>query len=206
MDGLDRIVGEIGQAAQKQARSVAENAEAEAGRIIEDAKAAAKAEYDEMQKAANDRAKRVLEAADSAAQLDKSNRRLSERRRLIDTAFEKALEKLCSLPADDYFEAVKKLIVKYALAGEGNVVFNSCDLKRLSPGFEMVANAALPDDKTVKISDKADDSIVGGCRIVYGNIEINCDFRALIDEIRETATANVAHILFDGAEPLKGTN
>jgi vacuolar-type H+-ATPase subunit E/Vma4 len=196
MDGLDRIIGEIKKSAEDEANKIVDDANKEADRILANAEDEAKVEYDKASAESKEYAGRITASADSFAVLDKSNRRLAEKRRLIDESFELAKSRLSNLPSDEYFEVVKKLILKYAADGKGVVLMNTGDLKRVSPGFEMVVNSALPDNKTIEISDKADDSISSGCRIIYGNIEMNCEFSSLIDESREFITGDVAQILF----------
>ena len=112
-------------------------------------------------------------------------------------SFDLALDKLLNFPKDDYFEFVRKCIVKYAEKGNGEVYCNSSDLKRMSTGFELTVNCALSDENSVKISTVPDDSIVGGCRILYGNIEVNLDFRTLISDLKTEITGDVAQIIFE---------
>ena len=116
---------------------------------------------------------------------------------MIDRVFDKAVEKLVNLPDDKYLAVITALVKKYADNGEGELIFNSKDLKKATPSFVDALNKSLTSGKSVVISEKADDSIVGGFRIRYGNIEVNCAFDALCNEYRETATTNVAKILFD---------
>ena len=67
----------------------------------------------------------------------------------------------------------------------------------MSTGFELTVNCALSDENSVKISTVPDDSIVGGCRILYGNIEVNLDFRTLISDLKTEITGDVAQIIFE---------
>lgn len=196
MEGLERIIGEINSQAERDAKAIIAEAEKEAAEIIKNAEADAEHDIKAAEADAEKRAVRIRQSAESFSELDKSSRILSAKREAIDNAFDKALRDLKNSPADEYFSMVKRLIVKYAEKGEGTLVFNSADLLRVSPGFEIVVNDALPDDKSIRLSETADDSIDCGAKIIYGNIEINCDFSALVNESRETATLGVANILF----------
>ncbi len=197
MEGLEKILDAIAADAQKQSDEIVEEANNQAKAIKKESDDLSTAEYNSVVGKANERANRIIESADSFSEIDFRNKILSEKRVMIDRVFDKAVEKLVNLPDDKYLAVITALVKKYADNGEGELIFNSKDLKKATPSFVDALNKSLPSGKSVVISEKADDSIVGGFRIRYGNIEVNCAFDALCNEYRETATTNVAKILFD---------
>ena len=197
MEGLEKILDAIAADAQKQSDEIVEEANNQAKAIKKESDDLSTAEYNSVVGKANERANRIIESADSFSEIDFRNKILSEKRVMIDRVFDKAVEKLVNLPDDKYLAVITALVKKYADNGEGELIFNSKDLKKATPSFVDALNKSLTSGKSVVISEKADDSIVGGFRIRYGNIEVNCAFDALCNEYRETATTNVAKILFD---------
>ena len=197
MEGLEKILDAIAADAQKQSDEIVEEANNQAKAIKKESDDLSTAEYNSVVGKANERANRIIESADSFSEIDFRNKILSEKRVMIDRVFDKAVEKLVNLPDDKYLAVITALVKKYADNGEGELIFNSKDLKKATPSFVDALNKSLTSGKSVVISEKADDSIVGGFRIRYGDIEVNCAFDALCNEYRETATTNVAKILFD---------
>ena len=90
--------------------------------------------------------------------------------------------------ADDYFAALEKLAVRNACKGEGELRLSKADLDRVPSGFIERINAELKDG-SVKLAAQGAD-IENGFILVYGDIEINCTFRALINEQKDTIPAS----------------
>lgn len=68
------------------------------------------------------------------------------------------------------------------------------DLDRVPSGFADRINAALTDG-SVKLSGQSAD-IDNGFILVYGDIEINCTFRALINEQKDIVREKVCGVIF----------
>ena len=196
MQGIEKILLEIADNAQREADKIVGDAQHQASAIVADATASAKAEYDSVVGDAQTQSERIITSANDFSQRDISRKVLEHKSRIINDCFDLALQKLLSLQRDDYFDFVRKSIVKYAEKGTGEVYFNSSDLKRMSPGFELTVNAALPNEKSIKIADTADNSIIGGCKISYGNIDVNLDYSALIADIKPEITGEITELLF----------
>ena len=99
-----------------------------------------------------------------------------------------------NMGGDDYFAALEKLAVRNACKGEGELRLSKRDLDRVPSGFADRINAALTDG-SVKLSGQSAD-IDNGFILVYGDIEMNCTFRALINEQKDIVREKVCGVIF----------
>ncbi len=84
--------------------------------------------------------------------------------------------------------------VRNACKGEGELRLSKADLDRVPSGFVERINAELKDG-SVKLAAQGAD-IENGFILVYGDIEINCTFRALINEQKDTIREKVCGVIF----------
>ena len=196
MSGLENITKTIIDEANAQSKSILEAAQKQADEIIMNAKAQA----DEKQKAmltdAETKAKQIRSAADSSIELSEKNELLKAKMQLINDTFDKTVELLVNMPSEDYFVAVKQLISANALNEQGLIVFNSNDLKRIPSGFMSMVESVLKSPAKLEISKEANDIIVGGCILKYGDIEINLGFDRIIEDKKEQLIDKVNAVLF----------
>lgn len=119
---------------------------------------------------------------------------LSAKVEAVDAAIEAAYDAMCDMGADEYFAALEKLAVRNAGKGEGELRLSKRDLDRVPSGFADRINAVLTDG-SVKLSGQSAD-IDNGFILVYGDIEINCTFRALINEQKDIVREKVCGVIF----------
>lgn len=195
MTGLEKIIGQIQGEAQAAADNVMKAAQAQAADIAAAAAAEAEAECKRIaERAERDKAD-ALRRAESAADLQKRRALLTTKQAVIGEAIDKAHAKLLALPAEEYFAAIVKLAVGHAQPGAGVLHLNAADLARLPADFEKALNAALPEGRTLTLSDQPM-AMDGGFVLVYGGIEENCSFNALFASQREALQDSVQKILF----------
>lgn len=195
MDGLTNIITKINAQNDEMCLSVVNSAKEKADAIIENAKKEAEQYLDKQRsylevKNASDKSK-----AESSAEFEYKKVLLEKKSALIDECMKKALDELCSLPEEVYFDKIKTLAVKYALNGEGRLCFNEKDISRLPEGFEALLNKALDDGKTLKISKEACD-IASGFIIDYPEMRVDCTFSSLMEENSDSIKDAVNRILF----------
>ena len=105
-------------------------------------------------------------------------------------------EVLKNQDVNSYFETIKKLIQTYSFPEDGEIYFSKEDLERMPEGFEAsILEAASKAGGSLKLM-KESKSIEDGFVLVYGGIEENCTFRALIDAKKDELQDTVNQILF----------
>ena len=197
MSGLDKILGHIEQSATETANKMIESAKAEAERIVAEGKASAQAKEAAINKQCEIDVAGASKKVESAADMTKKRIILQSKQQEIDSVLDAALEELKNLDSREYFNIILKMVAKYALAREGEIEFSDADLKRLPAGFEAKVNAeAAKAGGSLKIA-KESAKIDGGFILVYGDVEENCSFEALISASKEDLQDKIGQILFN---------
>lgn len=190
MSGLDKILEHISTEAADNAKKVIENAKAEAERILSAEKEDALRLEMQIAKQGEADVAAASKRIQSAADLQEKRMILEAKQKEIDSVIEEALARLEGLDDAAYFETLGKMLDRYATGAEGVIRFSAKDLGRLPADFEEKAKAhnLTPSKDPVKID--------GGFVLVYGDIEENCSFEALVNAARETLQDKIGQILF----------
>ncbi len=196
MAGIEKIKQEIISSANSKANAILQDAEKKASEITTSAKITSTEETKLILQKAEDKVNSIKATAESAVALDKKNKILAAKISLINEAYSQAENKLCSLSTKEYFEVIKKLIVANTVKGTGEVVFSEKDKNNIPSGFFEEVGKLLGKGKKVKLSDSVDNSIKGGMIIKYEEIEINCEFGAIISAEKERLIDKVNSCLF----------
>ncbi|MDR3344051.1 MAG: hypothetical protein LBT21_00410 [Oscillospiraceae bacterium] len=195
MSGIERILSQIEQDGAARCAQIDADAHASAQALSADADeqcAALRARAEPALRAAR---KKAAEAAESAAQAQCKRLLLQAKNRALDEALSVACAALEALEPDEYFAAVLRLAVKWALPGDGELLLSQADAARLPDGFADAVNNQLVDSGSLRIS--ASGRITEqGFVLVYGDIEINCLFSALLEEQQDTLRELLAELLF----------
>lgn len=180
MTGLDKIIAEIQQEAQREADAALEKANAQAAEILADAKTEADAVTLKINAQAEKDVRDIAAARESALTLQRRQRTLEVKQEMLGETLQKALESLYSLPENEYFALLTKLAAAAAQPGAGEMLLNEADLKRAPASFKAGLAAALPAGSTLVVSAQTR-PIDGGFVLKYGDIEENCSFKAMFD-------------------------
>ena len=194
MSGLDRIIEKINADSLSSCREIADQAQKKAQDIAEDANAHAEKAYSDIIADAEKKAQSILNMSEANISGIARRAELSAKVEAVDAAIEAAYDAMCNMGADDYFAALEKLAVRNACKGEGELSLSKADLDRVPSGFIERINAELKDG-SVKLAAQGAD-IENGFILVYGDIEINCTFRALINEQKDTIREKVCDVIF----------
>ena len=193
--GAEEILARILDNARQAGEKLLAEAKKKADQILADAAVQA----DETRRKTADayavKAEAALHAARSAAELETRNRLLKERRSILDETLEKTVLHLQALPDAAYFEALLPVAAHSAQPGDGVLLLNDKDLRRLPADFERRLNEALEQVKRLTVSQQTA-AIDGGFLLQYQDIEMNCSFSALLDARREELEDLVNRILF----------
>lgn len=196
MTGLEKIIEKIEQKSAARCEEILAEARALATDI--EAKAAAQAETmlaDARAKAALDAEDR-LRMAESGAEQKARQIILAARIEAVNETLDAAAEALNAMPAREYFDALISLAVANAAAGQGQLRLSSRDIARLPADFEQRLNEALAANGASVSVGTEPAPIENGFILIYGDIEINCSFEALLEAYRDELKETVCNIIF----------
>ena len=125
------------------------------------------------------------ELAGLAAQQKRRQAALSAKQEVIGEIINEAYERLLNLEDEKYFAVIKKMLEDDVLSEKGEIIFSARDRQRMPKDFEdVIKNVALEKGGELVMSDEIR-SIDGGFVLVYGGIEENCTFKAMLEASRE---------------------
>lgn len=143
MDGIETITSRIASDAQAEADQLLLAAKAQAEATKKQFEAQAAKETEEIVARGRAAAQERWERLESVAQMEGKKLLLATRQELIGKAFDRALEKLLTLPEDKYVELLAGLCVKASTTCTEKVVFSPKDKKRVGAKVVQLANEQL---------------------------------------------------------------
>lgn len=196
MTGLEKIIGKIEQNSAQRCEEIILKANGVAEDILLRAEDEATAIETQGQEKAMRDAEEFIKMAESGALQKAGQIILAARIEAVDDTISAVTHALKSLPSEAYFKVLLALVMKNACPGLGEMRLSEKDIKRLPPHFEAELNKALQArGSTVNINDKPA-AIFDGFILVYGDIEINCTFDALIEASRDELKEISANLFF----------
>jgi V/A-type H+-transporting ATPase subunit E len=198
MNGIEKITDKIIEEANLDAQKVIKEAKKEADKVINTYKEKAAVAATEIEEAGNKQAKAQESKYASVANLEARKTLLLQKQELIAEAFDKALDKLCTLPKEKYIDFLARLIVDAAETGKEEIIFSpkdkdACGNDVVAEANKMLKAKGLNGEVTVS---KKTRSISGGVIVTRGDVEINCALDGLVRMEKDTLSAQVAQILF----------
>ena len=224
MNGIDKITQRIGADTQAEIDRILADAAVQAEAAADKFRTQAEAEDRDLlaksERAAAEREERLV----SAAQMEARKTLLTAKQEMVERAYQRALEKLRSLPQEQYVE----LLVRASSTGREEVVFSTEDREgagkaAVARANELLAKEAAPElplgdgvvanllnkvaagvsafaqgTAMLAVSEETRD-ISGGFILKDGRIEVNCTFDALVRAEREQTAGEVAKLLFPEA-------
>ena len=134
--------------------------------------------------------------AKSSSELKKRQAILAAKQSIIGNMLDKAYDAMVALPDEEYFQVIVKCLEKSVQPKSGEICFSGKDRKRLTPQTEkQIEQIAAAHGGSLKVSNGNCD-IDGGFILIYGGIEENCSFRAMLDANREHLADKVNELLF----------
>lgn len=196
MTGLEKMISQIVDEAEAEAKGREEAARAEAEKIASEAKAEAEKLSADILAQSEADAANYLERIKSSADLQRRTRILRAKQEVISSVMEKAYESLSELDTEAYFALIRKMLEKYVLSENGEIYFSAGDLERLPAGFEKEISAIAAKKGGSLTLQKDGRAIENGFILVYGGIEENCTFRALFNTQRDDLQDKIHQELF----------
>ena len=129
MTGLEKIIAEINNDAEKSASAIAKDAKSQTQDILAKAKQEAAKQGEKLKSQSDDDVKTYIERAKSAAQLAQRQSVLSVKPQLIDEVIKKAQDELLTLGDKEYFDMIVKLAAEYTWYKDDEISLNPKDIK-----------------------------------------------------------------------------
>ena len=196
MDGIEKITGRINEDVQREMDAMTADARREAGEIAARYREQADRESAEIvergRRAAAEREERLA----SVAQLEARKLELAAKQEMLQKAFDKALERLLTLPEEQYIVLLSELAVKAARTGREQVILSQKDRTRYGKQAVTAANEKLGDKGHLTLSQESR-PIKGGLILSDGDVEVNGTFETLVRLQRGALDREVAKVLFD---------
>ena len=194
MNGIEKLTQQITADAQVEIDAILAEAKEKADAITADyAQRTEKAVADRLAKgtaAADQREERLIAMADMERRKDL----LAAKQDMVNKAFDKALEQLCSLSDEEYVAMLAKLAVAASASGKEQLIFSQKDRTRVGNAVVIAANEALNGGQLTLAEQTR--PMAGGFILSNGAIEVNCTFETLVRLQRGTIAGEVASVLF----------
>lgn len=195
MSGLDKIISDITEQSKLRSDELLRTSREEAERLLSESHQKALAEKEQRQKKLDEKLS-VLENNSRASA------RLASSKIILTAKHEAAAEMLCKaiaiidgLSKKEYFEIIKKLILKNARKGEDGIIrFSKTDSKRLPQNFLESIEKNL-DGAKLTLGKPAD--INDGFILSYGLVDVNCTFEAVTSDKSDEINDGLNKILFE---------
>ena len=161
MNGIEKITQQIQTEAQTEIDGVLEKAREEAAQITARYEAQAQTETAELtakhQRAAAEREERLI----SAAQMEARKTALAAKQELVEKAYAQALERLCTLPEEQYVQVLADLLARASSTGQEEVIFSPQDRERVGRAAVAKANELLAREIAPDLPEELTNTKVG---------------------------------------------
>ena len=195
MKGTEKIIAHIKADAQAEAEKILGEAKKQCAAIKADYDKKAEDSYAEKIRAGVKACEDVAESKDRIAQMESKKSVLALKQEMVNASFDKAAEKILSLPENEYIEFLTKLIVNSASTGDEEVILNAADSKKIGKAVVEAANAQIKNGK-LKLSEQTGE-FKGGVVLKRGNVEVNSTLELLLDLCRSEMSSLLAKVLFE---------
>lgn len=196
MTGLERITEKIYEQSKANCDEIIRKTNLEIKKMISEARDEGNRQAQEIISKAQKEADRKNNIAKSTAETITRNRYLEIRNAILNDIISAAYLEIEKFSDEDYFDMVFRLCEKNIQPGECTMYFNGFDLSRLPEGFEEKINSAVYETSAVLISKNAID-IENGFVLDYGDIQVNCTFKAVFDESMDRLKDMLSKELFN---------
>lgn len=161
MEGIEKITAKIIQDSEAEVTRILEETERKARSIGEEAQAQADREREEILARGRRTADERLERLKSAAQMERRKLELAAKQEVLAEAFDLALEKLCTMPEQEYVALLTKLALEACSTGREQLIFSPQDRSRVGKQVVVAANEALVKGVAPELPEAITESKVG---------------------------------------------
>lgn len=161
MEGIEKITAKIAQDAQAEVSRLERETQAQVDEILAQAQAQAEKETTDTLARGKKAAQERLERLQSAAGMEGRKLELAAKQEVLGKAFDLALEKLCSMPEEEYVKLLTALVLEASSTGKEQLVFSAKDRAQIGKQVVVAANEALASQVAPELPESITDSKVG---------------------------------------------
>lgn len=198
MIGMEKIKSKILEDAQNKSTQILEQAKQQAEEIKNDALKESESKRAEILEKGEAEGKETYRRMLSMAGLEGRKEILKAKQDVVEEAFTSAMEKLRSLPDEDYQKLIEDMAVAAAKNECGEILLSEKDRKRLNDDFLKNINVRIASKGENAEFVMSDDNIKtsGGFILRYGEMEINSTFEIMFEMLKPEIENDVVDILF----------
>lgn len=189
MEGIEKITAKIAQDAQAEISKLILEAEEKVKAIQANAEHQAQQEANEIVEKGRMAASERLERLSSAAQMERRKLELAAKQEVLGEAFDLALEKLCTLPEQEYVSLLTKLALEASSSGKEQLIFSQKDRNTVGKQVVIAANEALVKERSPSLPEEVTKSKVGAFvdKLVHNttNLVTGAGMLTLAEETRD---------------------
>ena len=189
MSGVEKIIARLNEETEAQCREIEFTARKKAAEIVARAQTEGNTLIRQAEEEAQKRSARILAGAESQSAANARKANLAARVQLIDEVIDRAYQTLHDLGDEAYFNALAGLAVRNKQDGVGEMLLCERDLRRMPPDFIDKLGYGV---KVSPVPAPIDDGFI----LKYGEIEINCTFKALFSAGMQDLRAKANTLLF----------
>jgi len=201
MTGTERIKSRILEDAKAKAAEIEAQAKQEAKETMDLALAEAAKKKEAVLEKAKAEGAEAYRRIISTAGLEGRKKILKTKQDMVEAAFRKAMEKVTSMPDNEYQRFLEDLVVSASSKGTGEIVMSERDLKRIDKKFINNVNTRLEKSGIKGNLTLSKETIPssGGFILKSGEIEINSTLEIIFEMIRPECESDVVKVLFQEA-------
>lgn len=196
MTGLENIINRIQQDSTARSDEILADAQKKCEQILAQAEQSSRNAAAKIAGDAEKECAVILSMARSGAEQIEKRAVLEAKVAVLNETLEGLLTELLHLPEDRYFAVLLKLAQENAMSGTCTAKLSARDLGRLPSDFEQKLRNVLSEKGAVCTLSREAADIEGGLVLLYGDIEVNCSFRAIIDANADFYKAEISKIIF----------
>lgn len=195
MSGIDNILTKLSEDCAGECKAILDDAEKQADSIVKNAQEQARLQGEKIASNAASQADEIVRLAESSAQMKQKQYALSRRVEVLNSVLSDALKELCSMSGSEYYAVMSKFAVNNALNGDGLLVMSDADAKNAPSDFIEKINGSIRDRGSLTLKADADFK-AKGIVLVYGDVEINLTFEAILSADEDIYKDTARKILF----------
>lgn len=187
-NNIEKIIGAIIGEAREEGERIRQNGKKSVEEIRKLYKKEAQMDREEIMGKAEREVREIQQRSLSQMGMETRNVRLSTKRKLMESVFAQAEERLMGFSDQQRKELYEKLIKRYSSSHQVTVQLNRRD-KEAFVGKLQVPGMVIRYDEEIG-------SFSGGVIIKEGDVEVGCTFEALVAEAKRAEETKVAEMLF----------
>ena len=194
MNGIEKITARIESDARAEADAVLADAREKCEKIRADYDKKAQDEYWSLVRAGVKECEARVQRLGRTAEMEAKKSVLALKQSMVAEAFERAVEKVCSMPEKEYAAFLAALAARAADSGHEEIILSARDA-HLGDAVCAEANRLLGSRGGLTVSAQTRE-MRGGLVLREGDIEINCAVDVLAEQYRYELASQVAEIMF----------